>query len=129
MVEAETELFWEGVEEEVVAGAAMKLEWVAREVEELPSDWVTIEVTTLMETVEEVPGGPPMLVLTVEGDVRVVVESVSEDPELETVKTLAAGSEKPDEPTANMVGLEDEEDEEDDEEEVVEEDWAPADTA
>lgn len=38
IVAAETELFCEGEEEDVEAGAAMKLEWVAVEVEALPSD-------------------------------------------------------------------------------------------
>lgn len=38
MVEAETELFCEGEEEDVEAGSAMLLEWVARDVEALPSD-------------------------------------------------------------------------------------------
>ena len=129
MVEAETELFWEGVEEEVVAGAAMMLEWVAREVEALPSDWVTTEVTTLTETVEEAPEGPPMIVLIGEGDVRVVVERDSEDRELETVKTLAAGSDMPDGPTTKRLPLEEEEEEEEEDAEAEAEPPPDCDTA
>ena len=37
-MEAETELFCEGEEEDVEAGSAIMLEWVARDVEALPSD-------------------------------------------------------------------------------------------
>lgn len=139
IVEAETELFGAGVEEDVVAAAAMMLERVAREVEALPSDWVTIEVTMLTETLEDEPMVPPLFVLTGEGDTRVVVESSSEDRGLETVKTLAAGSVMPDGPTTNRVGLDEEDEEEAEGEEVVveveedwaagEEDWAAGDTA
>ncbi len=78
-------------------------------------------MTTLTETPEETPVETPMFVLTGEADVRVVVESDSEDREFETVMTVAAGSEMPDGPTTKRVPLE-EEDEEEEEEEEEEED-------
>lgn len=86
-------------------------------------------MTTLTETLEDTPVGPPMFVLIGEDDVRVVVESDSEDRELETVMTLAVGSEMPDGPTTKREALAEEDEEALAEEDAEAEAEAPPDTA